>query len=267
MARNTVKVGLVSVAGILLAGSAAHAAPQNWTSIGNTGIGNGIQAYAPIQVPVSVCGNAIGLIGGANANCTGGATAHLGEGAFAQNWTTALNTGIANGDQIQTIVQVPVDVCGNAISLLGDSSAWCQGGSTATISDDERPAPRPAPYAHLGGKATAHHAAQRPGHNRKTEGLPLLGDGLTGLTGGLRTLLGQENSLPMDALIGQAPVTNRQAGGSCSINWFTSGNTGVLNGVQALVPVQVPVDISGNAVGVIGGATAGSVGGASADLC
>jgi hypothetical protein len=98
-----------------------------------------------------------------------------------------------------------VDVCGDAFSLLGDSSAWCQGGSTATISDDERPAPRPAPHAHHGGTATAHHADQRPGHNRKTEP-GLIDDLRSALTGGLGT------ALPMDALVGRAPAARRHYG-------------------------------------------------------
>jgi hypothetical protein len=31
----------------------------------------------PVQVPVDICGNAVGLLGFANASCQGGATAFL----------------------------------------------------------------------------------------------------------------------------------------------------------------------------------------------
>lgn len=282
LARNTVKVGIVSAAGILLAGSAAHAAGQNWSTSQNSGIGNGIQAYAPIQIPVNVCGNAIGLIGSANAGCTGGASALYEAGAVEQNWNSGFNFGIANGDQVQAIVQVPVDVCGNAISLLGSASAWCQGGSKAIIGDEEPPVPGPAPYGHSMRKPAAHHAADRPaakpaavkhGHHykHKIESLPLVGDGLTGITDGVRSVLtgtfAQSSVLPIDAFIDGEPVASRHGGDHCSLNWFTSNNSGLLNGVQAFIPVQAPVDVSGNAVGVIGDASAYSVGGARAQFC
>ncbi|MCP2326236.1 hypothetical protein HDA40_004743 [Hamadaea flava] len=43
----------------------------------------------------------------------------------------------------------------------------------------------------------------------------------------------------------------------------STGNIGVLNGTQVYAPIQIPVNISGNAIGVLGSATASSVGGSS----
>ncbi|MEV3925424.1 chaplin family protein [Actinomadura coerulea] len=50
-------------------------------------------------------------------------------------------------------------------------------------------------------------------------------------------------------------------------NWFshnsTSGNFGILNGTQVIAPISAPVDVCGNAVAVLGGASAHCKGGAS----
>ena len=46
----------------------------------------------------------------------------------------------------------------------------------------------------------------------------------------------------------------------------SAGNNGLLNGTQAQVPIQVPVDISGNSVSVLGVSGAGSTGGSAADM-
>ncbi|MGI5206322.1 chaplin family protein [Spirillospora sp. CA-108201] len=50
-------------------------------------------------------------------------------------------------------------------------------------------------------------------------------------------------------------------------NWFshnkTSDNFGILNGTQVIAPISVPVNVCGNAVAVIGGASAHCKGGSS----
>jgi len=50
------------------------------------------------------------------------------------------------------------------------------------------------------------------------------------------------------------------------ISLVSSGNNGILNGTQIYAPIQIPIDISGIAVGVLGSAAAGSQGGASAHM-
>jgi hypothetical protein len=148
------------------------------TSAGNTGIGNGTQVYAPVQIPVNACGNAIGVLGAATASCDGGARAeqgdrpgyhqpdhkqpdhkqpghkqpgygkkhsgkpsphgydrerHSGTGPLSGiTMISAGNRGLLNGTQVLAPVQVPINICGNAISVLGIAGAQCQGGATAT---------------------------------------------------------------------------------------------------------------------------------------
>ncbi len=86
LTQRTVVVGLLS-AGLLLAGGGTafadkpakhphgHGHGGDLTSIGNAGILNGNQIYMPIQIPINVCGNAIGILGNAQASCEGGAYA------------------------------------------------------------------------------------------------------------------------------------------------------------------------------------------------
>jgi hypothetical protein len=275
------------------------------TTTNNAGILNGTQVYAPIQVPINVCGNAIAILGAhSTAGCQGGAHASLSEGALPDAWT-GFNFGIGNGTQILPILQIPVNVCGNAVGVLADASASCQGGADATIGGG-------APSGHGPGHGSygdpkpmgkpAHKPARKPGKKGSTEGLPLVGElplvgGLAGLTdtvtgladnlvgsaaksqvngGGLLggvTGLGM-GAAPMDA--GSAmilPIVDRHGGmghgmggdGQC-LSATTSGNFGILNGTQVVAVAQAPIDISGNAIGVAGDANAYSTGGAVATL-
>jgi hypothetical protein len=45
-----------------------------WTTSGNHSIGGGNQVNVPVKIPVSVCGNAAAVLGGALAGCAGGAS-------------------------------------------------------------------------------------------------------------------------------------------------------------------------------------------------
>jgi hypothetical protein len=58
-----------------------------------------------------------------------------------------------------------------------------------------------------------------------------------------------------------------QQQGSCELNWNTSFNSGILSGNQVYAPVQLPIDVSGVAAGVLGDASASSTGGAGAVYC
>lgn len=149
----------------------AQAGPQQATgagptlvSTGNTGIGNGTQVYAPIQVPIDVCGNAVAVLGAATGSCPGGATAAQGGGgnpggekpgskygggkygyqhsdskaevvavsSTGPTMTSTGNVGLLNGTQLLLPIQVPINICGNAIGILGIAQAACEGGASAT---------------------------------------------------------------------------------------------------------------------------------------
>jgi hypothetical protein len=45
--------------------------------------------------------------------------------------TTGYNAGVLTGNQVSSVIQAPIDLCGNAISVLGFASAECEGGAGA----------------------------------------------------------------------------------------------------------------------------------------
>ena len=148
------------------AGAAAfgggHDGKVTMESSGNFGLLNGNQVYAPISIPIDVCGNAIAVAGLAGAQCEGGASvsSHRSHGGYAADpgyrtagawdgggygggWDdgkgvdmqTSGNFGIANGNQVYAPISVPIDVCGNAVGALGLAQAQCKG--RASVGDGE----------------------------------------------------------------------------------------------------------------------------------
>jgi hypothetical protein len=65
-------IAAIAGAGLLTFGAPAQA---DQISFGNTGILSGNQSSTVIQAPISVCGNAIAVLGNARARCRGGAWA------------------------------------------------------------------------------------------------------------------------------------------------------------------------------------------------
>lgn len=72
MLKTMVKFGVAAGA---LAGAALIAAPASADihTSGNGAVLSGNQVVAPISVPVNACGNAVAILGVANAGCVGGA--------------------------------------------------------------------------------------------------------------------------------------------------------------------------------------------------
>lgn len=283
MRKTLPTLGVVS-AGLLLAASPAHAAGTTMSSTNNTGIGNGIQAQANAQIPVNFCGNAIGLLGSATASCSGGgANANFGggSGGGSVSMTTSGNTGLLNGIQAQALLQAPLNVCGNAIGILGTASATCTGsGANANAfggGDQHHHMPRPpmgyhpmimppmvGPLAHKAvpmvhrkpvAAQTAHKAVTAAHHKAAPIRVHSKEAGL------LANLLA-----PVTELLGPK---HGYGGGMCGNSSLTSSDgVGVLNNIQAQANAQLPINISGNAFGILGTATASSQGGgANANFC
>ena len=253
----------------------AGAEEGNMITANNFGALNGTQVYAPIQVPIDICGNAIALIGGAFASCDGGAFA-INESARAEgagveegNLISTNNFGLGNGTQLYAPIQIPINVCGNAIALIGGAFAQCDGGAIA-----------------FNESARAESA--------RDEALPLVGSLPLPVVAGLPVVgqLGQ-SSTPAAPKMDTAPGARsgategdhyddqddqdgrhgkhgkKQDGGPRGAvavnggkNIVSSNNFGALNGTQVVLPIQAPINVSGNAIGIIGGAFAQSTGGA-----
>src|SRR6266705_982839 len=174
--RKSLKVGILSAGFLLIGGAAANAA----STADNFGVLGGNQVQAPIQAPISVTGNAIGLLGSASATSHGGASGTAGGAAAAGS--TSDNFGIGSGNQAGVSLLAPVSVAGNAIGGLGSATATATGSGA---------------------------------------GSAMLSPNATGTS---------------------------------------SGNFGILGGNQVHAPVQVPISITGNSIGLLGTASAASHG-------
>ena len=91
----------------------------------NYGVLNGTQVYAPINVPINLCGNALSILGLANAqaacmNSIGGK--HQTEGGWVSQ-SSSNNYGIANGTQIFAPITAPLNIAGNSIGVAGEANS------------------------------------------------------------------------------------------------------------------------------------------------
>ncbi|MFL6116296.1 MAG: chaplin [Catenulispora sp.] len=119
------------------------------TAGGSPGILSGNTIQVPVDIPINVCGvtaNVVGLLNPAAHNsCAneGGATATGGSGSDSPGGSTANggaqgSPGILSGNNVQIPVNVPVNVCGDTLSVVGVGDAakhnHCanDGGATAT---------------------------------------------------------------------------------------------------------------------------------------
>jgi hypothetical protein len=129
----------VAVAGHALAGSTGGASVRNnggqgdQRTSGRHSIGGGNQVNAPISAPVNACGNAVTVFGRAFAGCQGGAKVDNGGGSGGDQRTSGRHS-IIGGNQVNAPVRVPVNVCGNAIAVIGQAYGSCGGDDCITPS-------------------------------------------------------------------------------------------------------------------------------------
>ncbi|GAA2351624.1 hypothetical protein Cme02nite_25150 [Catellatospora methionotrophica] len=290
--KTSVKVGVLSAGVLLVGGTGAHAA-DNWNTSFNSGIGSGNQVKLPVQAPINICGIAIGILGNANASCTGGSEANYGADALATDWSSFGNSGVLSGNQVLAPIQAPIDACGVGVGVLGNANAWCVGGAEANLPGQPGETPGEDPYPQPYGEPSWHKhknkkkdfvptaapiesaVAESSPLDMITSLLPI--NGLTsGLTGGLTSAVGNTSAgaglgakqQPMPMQLNQRKKWQHSAPSTCDLNWATFGNSGIGSGNQLFAPVQAPVDVSGVAVVALGGnANASSVGGSTANFC
>ncbi|NUT37443.1 MAG: chaplin, partial [Hamadaea sp.] len=182
--RRSLNAGALTAGALLVTGTAAGSAHADATLVSsdNIGILNGTQVLLPVQAPIDVCGNAVAVAGLAAAGCTGGSAATLSpEWGWAHYQArTSDNIGILNGTQVIAPIQVPIDVCGNAVGVLGKAYAGCQGGSSAKIGGHGHK------KKHGNGCGCYHNteATEAGATEGLVDGIPAVGDLLGGLTGG-----------------------------------------------------------------------------------
>ncbi|WP_163567857.1 chaplin family protein [Fodinicola feengrottensis] len=100
--------------------TAGHGTATGSTN-GSHSVLGGNQVQAPVNAPVTICGNAIAVLGVAAAGCD----VPGGSGGPTASGKTNGAGSIAGGNQVQAPVNAPVTVCGNSIAVLGlAASGW-----------------------------------------------------------------------------------------------------------------------------------------------
>ncbi len=289
--RKTLSVGVLAAGALLFAPGMAHAdVSQN--SNGNVGIANGTQVLTKVAVPLNVVGNSIGVAGESNAAGQGINWVESGKGGkYTQNSNG--NVGILNGTQILVPVDVPVNVVGNAVSVLGVAHAAGSGvnktesgkvtettgggkgidqnsnGNVGVLNGTQVAAPINVPVNVCGnslailGLSNAQAACMNGGHS--TEGGIWQGsNGNVGIGNGTQVALPvyapinvTGNAASVAGVANAAGASQNESGHKGGgIKQDSNGNVGVLNGTQVAAPITIPVNVCGNAIAVLGVADA-----------
>ncbi|MFG2787642.1 chaplin family protein [Streptomyces sp. NPDC048419] len=133
--RQVTRKGLMTVAaatGVLAAaGGYAHAdSGASGSSSNSPGILSGNTVQVPVHVPVNVCGNTVDVVGILNpamgnscANEGGGSGSSGSHGGSHARGHTSDSPGVGSGNHVQVPIDVPVNVCGNGVNVVGVGNA------------------------------------------------------------------------------------------------------------------------------------------------
>ncbi|MFC8426473.1 chaplin [Streptomyces sp. NPDC057236] len=196
--RNGV-IAVAAASGAMAIAVPAYAdAGAEGVAAGSPGVGSGNTVQLPVHVPVNVCGNTVNVVGlldsAAGNTCVNEDTG--GRGGTATGSSAVAGTrdspGVVSGNGVQLPVDLPVDVSGNSVNVVGAGNA--SAGNTSTNTSGERPGrpaepgpgpaapsrtlPDPAPHA-----APPHTAALADTGADRT--LPVLGTGAALFLGGV----------------------------------------------------------------------------------
>ncbi|MEU6200149.1 chaplin [Streptomyces sp. NPDC047061] len=157
--KRVTRNGVIAVAAA--SGAMAVAVPA-WADAGADGIaagspgvisGNGIQL--PVHIPVSVCGNTVNVVGllnpAAGNTCVnkGGGSGHGAPGGSATSGGASAqgaekdSPGVISGNGVQLPVDVPVNVCGNTVNVVGLLNPAA--GNTCVNTSGDHPSPPKTP--------------------------------------------------------------------------------------------------------------------------
>ncbi|SEC10198.1 Small secreted domain [Streptomyces misionensis] len=153
--------GAMALAWPASAAFAADGASADGVAAGSPGLisGNGIQL--PVDVPVNVCGNTVDVVGLLNptagntcANNAGGARGGSStSGGATAHGTAAHSPGVISGNGVQLPVDLPVNISGNSVNVVGllnpamGNTSVNGGGETPRHPVTPTPEP-PAPVRH-----------------------------------------------------------------------------------------------------------------------
>jgi hypothetical protein len=148
---------------------------------------------------------------------------------------TADSPGVLSGNTVQAPVDIPVNVCGNTINVIGLLNP-SMGNGCATGSDSAAPSRSRGSQPSSGARP-----ARRPAHAASASGAATPGGVLSG---GPR-----EGSSPAR---GGAPARTGAQGDGAQALGGSGDSPGVLAGNVLGLPIHLPVNLSGNSANVVG---------------
>ena len=212
----------------------AASADDGPVTTGESAILSGNQAGVDADAPINLSGNQVTAIGQGNTSTStsGASTAADDSGSP----TTSGEDGIGSGNQVDVDADAPVNASGNQVTVIGqDNESSSVGGATTGGSGDG-----------AGDPTTTGEDGIGSGNQ-----LGLDADAPINLSGNQVTVIGQDNQ---STALGGA-TTGGSSGGSADgpgAGPTTTGEGGLLSGNQALVGLEIPVNVSGDQVTVIG---------------
>ncbi|HET9173614.1 MAG TPA: chaplin [Actinospica sp.] len=126
----------MTTGGLLIGGLGMGVAQADTAASGGTadspGILSGNLIQIPVSIPVNVCGNSVSVVGVLD-SASGNTCSNAGSTGSTANGGASNSPGVGSGNLIQIPVSVPVNVCGNDVSVVGvgDSASGnhCSNGS------------------------------------------------------------------------------------------------------------------------------------------
>ncbi|GGO26220.1 hypothetical protein GCM10010116_52630 [Microbispora rosea subsp. aerata] len=224
--------------GVLALGSGTAFADTD----GSHSVLGGNQVNIPVTLPIDISGNAVAVVGRSQASSLGG-SAVRGAGVDAGENKTSGAGSILGGNQVVAPITAPVDICGNAVSVIGRSDAGCRGGAAVkgTGRRGDAGGNRTSGVHSIGGGNQVVAPITAP-VNLCGNSIAVFGNATAGCRGG--AFVGGHGGV--------------RAGGN-----RTSGRSSILGGNQVVAPITAPVNVCGNSVAVIGKAFSGCTGGSS----
>nr|WP_231640706.1 hypothetical protein [Nocardiopsis sp. NRRL B-16309] len=217
---------------------------------GNGSLGGGNQLVGDADVPVNISGNAIGAVGG-----VAGAAATDSDAIVAERHSrggdpdiaTSGNGSVLGGNQGVLDLDVPVNVAGNAVGAVGGMAGAAATDSDAIVTDRS---------TGNGGHNGGHNGGDNGGDNgyraHQSGATDLAPADLVGEVVSSVQPLPDTSGVDMGVARQSAPAERQhQSWGDPDV--ATSGNGSVLGGNQAVADLDVPVNVTGNAVGAVGG--------------
>ncbi len=96
---------------------------QGDSTSGDNGVLSGNQINPDVHAPITICGNAVAVLGDAQAHCQPDQSSGSDDGD-----STSGDNGVLSGNQINPDVHAPITVCGNAV---GEAEGDCPSGGAA----------------------------------------------------------------------------------------------------------------------------------------